>query len=89
MGENMYELQKKQQSNSLKKWPVLTAKDTAHYNKTEAHDVYVKSRKPALHHNPPVKDCSLAKARRQRGYRKSHLPLLFLLEECCHEVTPN
>lgn len=59
MDENIYEPQKKQQSNSLKKWPGLVTKDTVPYNKTEEHDVYVKNRKPALHHDSPVEDSVL------------------------------
>lgn len=60
MDENMHEPQKKQQSNSLKKMAWVGDKgDTVPYNKTEEHDVYVKNRKPALHHDSPVEDSVL------------------------------
>jgi len=94
MNENMHELQQKQQSNSFKKWPVLVTKATAHYNKTEEHDVYVKIRTPALHHDSPGEDSApwqkpegnVATA----GHAYRSLPCWCNRKtDCCHEVTSN
>lgn len=90
MDENIHELQKKlEQNNSLNKWPLLITKDTDHYNKTEEHDAYVMTRKPALHHDSTSgRLCTLAKAEGQSGYRRSHLSFLFPLVQQQDRLLP-